>query len=176
MRTVFSLRSFWAPVLATTLVAAFLGTMLARDGHEHKSYRDALAEQEARLAVEARETERMLAQRRALLTSLPAIERVARDELNLIGVHERPLAGMSTPVVPRPAPVVQAPEPTGLEAVLMWRDLPRVLAAVVFLVSAVVFGAWNAVALCYRRWRSAPAGVVEPAATTDGDIDVPAAA
>jgi hypothetical protein len=177
MRTVFSLKSFWVPVLGTTLVAAFLGTMLARDGREHGSYRQALAEQEARLDVEARETDRLLARRRALLTSLPAVERVARDELNLVGADERPLAGVSLPPVPlRPAATVPVPQPTGLEEALMWPDLPGVLAATAFLISAVLFGVWNAVALGIARWDARRNAPVEVAASIKDAGDIHAAA
>jgi len=174
---VFSLKTFWVPVLGTTLVAAFLGTVLARDGREHMSYRDALAEQEARLAVEAGETERLLARRRALLTSLPAIERVARDELALIGPDERPVGGASVPPAPRPLPAWQPSEPTRFEVMLMWPDLPRLLAAAAFLVTAVLFGVWNALALWFARWRAPrPEPLAAAAAPREDDTDICAAA
>jgi len=152
---VFSTRSFWFPVLVVTLVAALLGSALGRQGRQ---LRCALAERaalEAKLASLKATNGELRAQRDALLCSPEAAERVAREEYGFAAPGERvekfqPPAG----TVDRRAPLRISVSPW--ERVLMWRELPRVMPAAVFVVTALVFGVANAVAA--SRLKKRPRG------------------
>jgi cell division protein FtsB len=139
----FTARSFWLPVLLSTLVAAFFGALLARRGRELER---ALAE-EARLEAELRgleeQTARARTQRDALLSSPEAIERVAREEYGFAAPGEQVTVfptGGARPPARRPAVAGRS----AWDRLLMWRQLPLVVPLAVFLLAALVVAAANA--------------------------------
>jgi len=91
---VFSLRSFWLPVLLVTLVVAAFGAVLGRHGRQLRAMlaqQGVLTEELSRLRSE---NARLRAERDALLSSVGAAERVAREDFGFAGPGEK---------VPRPA-------------------------------------------------------------------------
>ena len=144
----FSTRSFWIPVALATLVAACFGIVLARRGRTLEAMLAEQARLDARLAELEQENEALRIERAALLSSPEAIERVAREDYGFTAPEERveeyePAAGAQgqTPTEGH----AQGPG-RSLGGLLAWRNLPLLLPASVFLVTALVFGLLNALA------------------------------
>ena len=150
--SVFSAKDFWLPVLLTTFVAAFFGAVLGRRGRQL----DVMLAGEARLAGRLSdlkdENERARAERDALLSSPEAIEKAAREEFGLAAPGETVVPYVSS--LPPPRRASAQARRSRLETLLTWRGLPLALPAVVFVVSALVFGIWNA-GVRARRVRAA---------------------
>jgi cell division protein FtsB len=146
----FSVRSFWFPVLLTTLVAAFFGAFLARRGREFDRMLDRQVRQEAALRVLEEQNERLRAQRRALMSSPEAIERVAREDFGFAAPGERVesyrASGPATPG--HAAPRRSRPL---LHAVLIWDGFPLAFPAAVFVLTALVFAIANVIAVRGHR-------------------------
>jgi cell division protein FtsB len=144
---VFSAKSFWLPVLAATLVAAFFGAILSRHGRYLEQMLVTEARQQRELARLTEQNEKARAERDALLSSPEAIERVAREEYGLAAPGEEvtpfePLAAAR----PREAGAAMVPPASRWQKVLMWRHLSVALPGVVFLASAAIFAMWNGLA------------------------------
>lgn len=139
---IFSLRLFWVPLLATTLVAALLGAVLARSGSEQVALLGEQARLEARAGELQRGNERLHARRQALTCRLSAIERAARETLGMVGPGEY-VAGYEQEPAPR-ARDADVPALTRCERALTSSRLPFVLPAAVFALSACVFAVWHA--------------------------------
>ncbi|MGD2175291.1 MAG: septum formation initiator family protein [Candidatus Brocadiaceae bacterium] len=141
---VFSARSFWLPVLLTTLVAAFFGAVLARRGRD---LRDLLEEKNglrAQLEDLKRENAELRSQRDDLLSSPRAIERVAREEYGFAAPGEK----VDRFEAPDPEERLSElpPEGPGLWSRLFsWKNFPMLLPAAVLVLTAIVFAVWNAV-------------------------------
>jgi cell division protein FtsB len=142
MRT-FSARSFWLPVMLTTLLAAFFGSVLARRGRHLERMLARQARLQGQIAQRTEENRQVRAERDALLSSPEAVERVAREEYGFAGPGEK-----VTEYQPRGARAKAARPATvrlsRWQRLLMWRHLTVALPAAVFLATAVVFGMWNA--------------------------------
>jgi len=138
---VLSLRSFWLPVLLTTLVAAFFGALLARRGRDWNELLAQKAALKAELADLLEENARLRSQRDQLLSSPEAIERVAREEYGFAAPGER-----IEPVHARPVARAAAlrPRAAGRFAWLTWERVPILLTLLVFAVTAFVFAVLNA--------------------------------
>jgi len=138
---VLSLRSFWLPVLLTTLVAAFFGALLARRGRDWNELLAQKAALKAELADLLEENARLRSQRDQLLSSPEAIERVAREEYGFAAPGER-----IEPVHARPVARATAlrPRAAGRFAWLTWERVPILLTLSVFAVTAFVFAVLNA--------------------------------
>ncbi len=139
---VFSTRSFWLPLMLATLVAAFFGALLGRQGRQL----EVLLRQRDRLAAENDELERdngrLKAERNALLTYPSAIERVAREEYGFAAPGER-VEEFDSSAVPAPRSTGSEPAtPTWLQA-LCWRHFPVALPAAVFALTALILVLWN---------------------------------
>lgn len=138
-----SVRSFWLPVLLTTLVAAFFGAVLGRRGRHLEAMLAKQARLEQELARLKEGNRRARAERDALLSSAEAIERVAREEYGFAAPGETVAEYQSRRRWPRPAPTGTV-EVSRWHRLLMWRHLPVLLPLAVFVATAVVFGLWNA--------------------------------
>jgi len=138
---VLSLRSFWLPVLLTTLVAAFFGALLARRGRDWNELLAQKAALKAELADLLEENARLRSQRDQLLSSPEAIERVAREEYGFAAPGERIEPVHARPVARAAAPRPRAP---GRFAWLTWERVPILLTLSVFAVTAFVFAVLNA--------------------------------
>ena len=142
---VFSLRSFWLPVLLVTLVVAAFGAVLGRHGRQLRAMlakQGVLTDELARLRSE---NARLRAERDALLSSAGSAERVAREDFGFAGPGEK-VSDFQASADARVRPS-GGPEsgPSAWQKALMWPGLPRVLPATAFVVTAVVFGLLNAV-------------------------------
>ena len=134
---VFSARSFWLPVLLTTLVAAFFGAVLGRGGR-------ALDRMLARQAVRLEEQNRLArAERDALMSSPEAIEQVARVEYGFAAPGEQVTEFESAGARPRPR---RRPAPVAplWQKVLTWQHLPLALPAAAFVLAGVGVALANA--------------------------------
>jgi cell division protein FtsB len=140
---VFSLRAFWLPVLLTTLMAAFFGAVLGRQARVIEGTLAWQLRLERELSIARAATQRVIAERNALLSSPEAIERVAREELGFVVPGEKVTAYSPTTRPPAPR-FVSSIRLTRLEKLLLSPQLPLALPAAVFLASAVVFAAFNA--------------------------------
>jgi len=140
---VFSARSFWLPVLLTTLVAAFFGALLARGGRVLDNMLARQAHLEARLRRLEQEVRLARAERDALMSSPEAIEQVARVDYGFVApgeqVTEFPTGGHRSRWVRTPEQDVPA-----WQKVLTWRPLPLALPAAVFVLAAVTIALANA--------------------------------
>jgi hypothetical protein len=130
-------------VFLTTLVAAFFGAVLGRQARVVEGTLAWQMQLERELAEARWATRRVVAERDALLSSPEAIERAAREELGFVAPGEEVVAYEPT-VPPQPAPFEPSMRLTRLERLLLAPQLPLVLPASVFLVSAVVFATFNA--------------------------------
>jgi hypothetical protein len=146
-------------VLLTTLVAAFFGAVL---GRQARVIENTLAWQvglDRELATARTATRRIIAERNALLSSPEAIERVAREDLGFAAPGEK-ITPYKSAVSVQPAPSGPSVRLTRLERVLLSPRLPLVLPGSVFVVSAVLFAAFN---ICRRKGRAdRPAGAPDP--------------
>jgi cell division protein FtsB len=151
---VFSSRSFWLPVLLTTLMAALMGAILARRGRQLAQMQIQEARLEARVARLERQNERLRAERDALLSSPEAIERVAREDYGFAAPGEE--VSEFEPAAARrragPTPRVGG---SPWERALTWRHLSVVVPAAAFVVMALLFGALNLLAARRGRWQDA---------------------
>ncbi|MFW6119224.1 MAG: FtsB family cell division protein [Planctomycetota bacterium] len=141
---VFSTRSFWLPLLIATLVAAFFGALLARRGRVLNELTQREADLRARVAELERESQRLRAQRDALLNSPEAIERAAREEYGFTAPDEQvtefdppPRRGTRSTAQPEGAP--------DWTRVFAWHGFPFALPACVFVLSAILLTIWNLV-------------------------------
>jgi cell division protein FtsB len=141
----FSSRSFWLPVLTTTLVAALLGAILARRGRQLERMQVELARLEARLARLKAQNERLKAERDALLSSPEAIERVAREQYGFAAPGEEVTEFAEPPLPARRGPAARV-DPSPWERALTWRHLSVAVPAGVFVATAVAFAALNVLA------------------------------
>jgi len=146
---VFSVRSFWLPVLLVTLVAAAFGAVLGRHGRQLRAMlarQDDLTDELARLRAD---NARLRAERDALLSTAGAAERVAREDFGFVGPGEKVSdfrARADAGARPSGGPESRLP---AWQKALMWPELPRVLPATAFVVTAVVFGLLNAVSAAH---------------------------
>jgi len=139
---VFSARTFWLPVLLSTLVAAFFGAVLARRGRALERMLSDRALLEARLARLEAENDLLRAERDELLSSPGAIERAARKEYGLTAPGEEVVDFDARPPVLRVDPARRtALSPA--EKVLTWPGLSLAVPAVVFLATSVLCVALN---------------------------------
>ena len=140
---VFSARSFWLPVLLTTLVAAFFGAVLGRGGRalDRMIARQAVLESRAvRLEGQNRLAR---AERDALMSSPEAIEQVARVEYGFAAPGEQVTEFESAGARPRPR---RRPAPVAplWQKVLTWQHLPLALPAAAFVLAGVGVALANA--------------------------------
>ncbi len=149
---VFSSRSFWLPVLLTTLVAALMGAILARRGHQLERMQIEEARRKARLERLELQNERLRAERDALLSSPEAIERVAREDYGFAAPGEEVSQFEPVPARRRAGPTPQVSGSTW-ERALTWRHLSVGVPAAAFVVTALLFGALNALAARRRHYQ-----------------------
>jgi cell division protein FtsB len=133
----FSMRSFWLPVMLTTLIAAFFGALLAHRGGQWDQMTADKAALLAQLADLEQQNARLRAERQALLSSPEAIERVAREDYGFAAPGER-----SQAVTARPPARPVVPPPSGRAALLalVWDRISIALPLAVFVVTGFVFG------------------------------------
>jgi cell division protein FtsB len=160
-----SARSFWLPVLLTTLVAAFFGAVLGRRGRHLEGLLARQAGLEQELARLKEGNRRARAERDALLSSPEAIERVAREEYGFAAPGETVAEYQSRRRRPRPASTVTV-EVSRWHRLLMWRHLPVLLPMAVFVATAVVFRLWNASSASRHR-----PGTDEPGRVVDWELE-----
>lgn len=149
MDDVFSARSFWLPVLLTTLVTAFFGALLARGGRALDSMLVRQEQMEAKLLRLEAEVRVARAERDALMSSPEAIERVARVDYGFVGPGEQVTEFGNPSPRPRHVRPSEAPAPTW-QRVLTWRFLPLALPAAAFVLAGAIVALSNAVALARR--------------------------
>jgi cell division protein FtsB len=149
----FSARSFWLPVLLTTLVAAFFGAVLARGGRVLDGMLVRQRNLEARLLRLEQEARLARAERDALMSSPEAIEQVARVDYGFAapGEHVTEFAGAT--VRPKRVRPPEVPVPAW-QRLLTWRQLPLALPAAVFLLAGVTIALANAAASTRREQAS----------------------
>jgi len=137
-------RSFWVPVLLTTLVAALFGAVLARRGRQLEAMLIEEARMQARLEALKAKNEQARAERDALLSSPEAVEAIARQEYGFATPGEKvaPYDGHAGGFAPMPAAVIRA---SAWQRVLMWRLLPLLVTGLAFAVTALVFALLRAV-------------------------------
>jgi cell division protein FtsB len=135
-----SMKSFWLPVMLMTLIAAFFGALLAHRGREWDNLLAQKASLQAQLGDLEEQNARLRAQRRDLLSSPEAIERVAREDYGFAAPGERVQAfNPRLPARPEPA---AAPAPAGFSAEL-WRHVSIVLPLATFVLTGFVFALVN---------------------------------
>lgn len=169
---IISARSFWVPVMLTTLVATFFAAVLQRQGRSYVELRRTESRLEQRLAALKEENRRLRIERTELLTDLGAVERAARQELNLVVPGESVIVAedVATPPAPEAPPPMLGPVAT---AVMMPQFTRRAMLAALA-GSAAVFLLWNlsaavAAALVRRlsSGRQATASAAEPTVLAD---------
>jgi len=135
-----SLRSFWLPVLLTTLVAAFFGALLAHRGREWDKLQAEKASLQAKLGDLEQQNARLRAQREQLLSSPEAIERVAREDYGFAAPGEKIQAVKPAPATPAAAP---APAVRPVLPAVLYERISIALPLAVFVVTAFVFALVN---------------------------------
>ena len=136
----FARHSFWVPLGIVTLAAVVFGCMLAQRRAELVALREQVVQDVVRLQALRRKNAALRDERDRLLTDVPAIERVAREQYGFVGPGE-----MSTTFVPpreiSSAPAPMKPSGDALDRVLGVGSLRWKVPLAVFMVSAVVFAA-----------------------------------
>jgi len=142
---VFSARSFWLPVLLTTLMAAFFGALLARGGRVLDGMLARQAFMEHRLQRLEEDVRLARAERDALMSSPEAIEQVARVDYGFIAPGEQVKEFEGVGYRPRRTRRPEPPEPAW-QKVLTWRHLPLALPAAAFVLAGVTIALANVAA------------------------------
>jgi cell division protein FtsB len=156
---IISARSFWVPVMVTTLVATFFAALLEREGHEYVKLLRAQAILEQRLARIDAQNRRLRIERTELLTDLGAVARAAREELNLEAPGENVIVAENVPPPPEPPsgpPVLGPVERLTTMPQFTYRAMLASLAG-----SSVLFFLWNAVATLWAWARGRAAQPVQ---------------
>jgi len=159
---IFSLRSYWQPLLVVTLVAALFGAVLSRGARQMRS----LASEGRRLRAELlrikQDNLRLRRERFELLCMLSAIERAAREDLGMVASGEELATSEGPPLAIRPRPVLR--HYSRVERIFAADRLSFAVPGTVFVASAFVFALWNAAA--GRARRRLIASRVEPSELT----------
>ena len=147
--SVISARSFWVPVMVTTLVATFFATLLEREGRQYLRLVREQSRLEARLARIKAQNRQLRIERTELLTDLGAVERAAREDLNLVAPGASVVVAEDVP--PPPAPAPEPPHLTPLEEVTIMPGFTERVTLGALAGSAVLFLFWNVMALLWTR-------------------------
>ncbi len=147
---VFSARTFWLPVLVTTVVSAFFGAVLARGGRVLDGMLARQARLEERLLQLEHEVRLAQAERDALMNSPEAIEAVARVDLGFVAPGEQVMEFDDLPAGPTPVRAPERPRPAW-RTVLTWQHLPLALPGAAFVLAGFTFAAANIAAALRRR-------------------------
>ena len=149
--SLFARQSFWLPLGIVTLAAALFGCMLAQRRAELVALREQEAALVVRLPALRRQNAALRDERDRLLTDVPAVERVAREQYGFVGPGEISTPFVSTREV-SPAPAPTGPSGDAWDRVLGIGSLRWTVPLAVFLVSAMVFAALE----CVSSWRGSP--------------------
>jgi len=150
---VFSVESFWLPLIVVTALSVLFSMALSRrraDLHKLRLEESALLEQLKGLRTE---NERLRAERDALLTSASQIERVAREDYGFRGPGE-----LVSRFEDRPTTEKKRTLPSGnvWEKILRNGEFPWAIPLSVFGLSAVVFALMNRILLAGARADATP--------------------
>jgi cell division protein FtsB len=152
---IISARSFWLPVMVTTLVATFFGALMERESRRYLRLLGEQARLEHELQQVRTQNRQLRTERTEMLTDLGAVERAAREELNLVAPGEHIIVADDVPP-PEPAPpALPQPDPFVAEAARPEFTERVMLGALAG--SAALFLLWNIAAAAWQRLRGEPA-------------------